>query len=307
MTVFDIFSKRKRRIERAGEPDVYQYDSLPQAFRVQVIHIWKTALGDFVEYSGLEGRPLWKYVNETLSREYGVFSLGEDHEDDLVQCQKFLLKASTEQALDIIEFTAVLIDSYMRGVGDSQRRSQEITQSAEDALEELNLRFREHGIGFQYESGRLIRVSSQYVHTEIVRPTLALLADKRFKGANQEFLSAHKHYRDGHFKEAIVDALKAFESTLKIICDGRKWTYAPTATAKDLLQIVIDQGLVPSYLTSHFAALRSTLEAGLPTVRNKTSGHGQGAQAIVVPEYLAAYALHLAATNILLLVRADQA
>jgi hypothetical protein len=94
---------------------------------------------------------------------------------------------------------------------------------------------------------------------------------------------------------------------MKTICDKKSWSYPPTATAKDLIGIILDHGLIPTYLTSHFTALRSTLEAGAPTVRNKTSGHGQGAQEIPVPEYLAAYAIHLTASDILLLVRAFQA
>ena len=59
-------------------------------------------------------------------------------------------------------------------------------------------------------------------------------------------------------------------------------------------------------MQSHFTGLRSTLESGVPTVRNKLSGHGQGAEEINVPDYIAAYALHLTASNILLLAKADE-
>jgi hypothetical protein len=182
----------------------------------------------------LEGTSVWKTVNERLSREYGVFRLGEMHEEDFVQCQKFLLTASTERALDIIEMTARLIDTYFRKLEFSERAASRISQDADDALEELNARFREHSIGFQYEHGQLIRVDSQYVHAEVVKPALVLLAQAGFKGAEQEFHSAHKHYREKKFKEAAVDALKALESTMKIICDKKNWTYPLTAQAKDL-------------------------------------------------------------------------
>ena len=66
---------------------------------------------------------------------------------------------------------------------------------------------------------------------------LLLLHDEEFRGAEEEFLNAHKHYRDGRQKEAIADALKAFESTLKTICDRRSWSYDPKATAKPLLDV----------------------------------------------------------------------
>jgi hypothetical protein len=40
------------------------------------------------------------------------------------------------------------------------------------------------------------------------------------------------------------------------------------------------------------------LETGLPVVRNKVAGHGQGNQIITILDEYTDYALHLAATNI---------
>ena len=93
---------------------------------------------------------------------------------------------------------------------------------------------------------------------------------------------------------------------MKSICTKRGWPHQPTDTAKPLLDVMFKQGLIPSFMQSHFTGLRATLEAGVPTVRNKLGGHGQGTAQVEVPEFLAAYALHLTATNILLLVQADK-
>ena len=50
MPVFDLFSYRKRVAE--GEtPDVFVYDTLPEALRVQIINIWRDAIGPFHVYS----------------------------------------------------------------------------------------------------------------------------------------------------------------------------------------------------------------------------------------------------------------
>jgi hypothetical protein len=138
---------------------------------------------------------------------------------------------------------------------------------------------------------------------------LHLLRDggKGFTGPLDEFISAHDHHRKGEQKEAIADALKAFESTLKAICMARRWPFDPHKdTAKQLIEIVFNHGLIPPYLQQQFTALRSVLESGVPTVRNKTAGHGQGATPTTVPDYMAAYALHLAASNIVLLVEAHK-
>lgn len=84
------------------------------------------------------------------------------------------------------------------------------------------------------------------------------------------------------------------------------WTYNDGDTINRLIAIVFDKGLIPDFMQSHFSGLRSTLEAGIPAVRNRLGGHGQGPEEVPVPEYIAAYALHLTASNILLLARADK-
>ena len=44
MPIYDIFSKRQKRL-RGEFPDVYQYETIPNELRVQVIHIWRDAFG----------------------------------------------------------------------------------------------------------------------------------------------------------------------------------------------------------------------------------------------------------------------
>ena len=92
---------------------------------------------------------------------------------------------------------------------------------------------------------------------------------------------------------------------MKVICATQKWPVDPKDTAKSLIKTCFDHGLVPSYLESQFASLRSILESGVPTVRNKTSGHGQGVSYSEIPAHLAAYGLHLTATNVLFLSAAE--
>ena len=94
---------------------------------------------------------------------------------------------------------------------------------------------------------------------------------------------------------------------MKAICSKRGWKHDPNATAKALLQVLFDNGLVPSFWNQHFSALRSTLEAGVPTARNKLGGHGQGSQVVEVPEYIVAYAIHLTASVIVFLSDAEAA
>lgn len=303
MSIVDLFSKRQKRL-RGDAPDVFTYDRAPNALRVQVIHIWGDAIGD-IEASRSQAGSVYKAINDILCREYGVLSLSDDSYDTPFQAvAKFLLTSKhDERVFDVIELSFRCIEKMTQGSYYTSCAHSKITPS--QAIGELNARFLEHAVGYQYEAGLLIRKDSELLHSEVVKPTLAFLADKRFQGANGEFLNAHQHYRAGCHKECLNECLKAFESTLKVICDSQGWSYDPGAGAKQLLDLCFKNNLLPALLQSHFSALRNTLESGVPTLRNKLAGHGQGTEEVSIPPYYAGYALHLTASAILFLVQAE--
>lgn len=307
MGVFDTYSKRRKRQESHGEPEVYQYEDVPAKLRIQIAQIWRDALGRWFRPRGYSYAPSsasstwWEFINRTLSKEKGVWHLGGSGNDPQTQCVEYLLEADTNGALDIIELSFKVLDRGVRDFASGDRETAHITQNADDAIEELNDRFREHGVGYQYVGGEIVRVDSQLLHAEVVKPALSLLHGAGFKGPVDEFMRAFDHYRNGEGKDAIADALSAFESTMKAICDARRWKYGPKDTAKGLLDILFKNGLIPPELASHFSGLRSALESGLPTVANPNR-HGQGSQPKGVPPHYVAYALHLLASNVVFLV-----
>ena len=85
----------------------------------------------------------------------------------------------------------------------------------------------------------------------------------------------------------------------------RGWTCTEKENAGRLIQIVFDKDPIQSFMQSHFSVPGNTLESGLSSIRNKLSAHGQ-AEETTVPDYIAAYALHLTASNTLLLAKADE-
>ena len=308
MAIVDIFSKRQKRL-RGDVPDVYTYEDIPNPLRVQIVHIWTETLGNGDQWWEGDVRHAYKLIVDTLCREYGLFKLPgpEDYgnRDYIVELANFFLQTTDiEKALDAVELSFKVIDRSTREFGYLRRhRASEI---ADNAISELNGRFKEHGVGYQFLDGEIIRVDSELVHSEAVKPALRLLNSKKYGGAQQEFLSAYDHYRHNNNKEALNDCLKSFESTMKAICDNRNWTYQPNATAKALIQICFDKGLVPKFWQQHLGSLRSMLESGVPTGRNKLSGHGQGSSPITVPDYLTAYMLHMTASTLVFLVRAEE-
>jgi len=304
MGVFDLFSKRQKRA-RGQVPDVYVYDELPQPLRVQIVHIIRDAFG-VDGYGTNHAHDAYELVKQALCREYGVFELVERPRSDQDSVFNFFLQEeSIEHALDVVELCFKVIHFHIdKDWSYKHNTARKVEPSA--AISELNQRFKEHGIGYQFESGEIIRVDSEFLHAEAIKPALMVLQDKSFKGANEEFLKAHEHYRHGRYKECLVDALKAFESTMKTICSLRGWQTRATDTAKNLIETCLSNGLFPIYFDSQFSSIRSLLESGIPTVRNKNGGHGQGSSPVTVPEYLARYALNLTATTILFMVEAHE-
>jgi hypothetical protein len=304
MAKYEIFSARQKRA-RGEVPDVFSYEHIPPALRVQVIHIWGDTLGHDDNRNNRSSQ-IYASIHDYLCREYGCFQLDDTpYSSAENKLRLFLGRCSTQSALDVIEVSFRSIDVLLRNSGD--RYALGSTISADEAINELNARFRWHGVGYQYESGFIIRVDSQFLHSEAVKPTLALLMEESYEGANAEFLKAFEHYRKGNTKECLNECLKAFESTMKAICVKRHWALKPNDTAKVLIDVCLQNKLVPDLIQSHTSALRSTLESGIPTVRNRLGAHGQGATSVEVPPYYASYMLHLTASTIRFLVEAEKA
>jgi AbiJ N-terminal domain 4 len=304
MALLNLFSKRQSR-SRGEMPDVYVYNDLPHPLRVQIVHIIQDAFGK--DRTGRRcPENAYGQIKGALCREYGLFELVAQPDSDAHSVLNFFLtEKNVERALDVVElcFRFISID-----IAGSKQYKYETNRQIEpnDAIDELNQRFKESGVGYQFESHEIIRVDSEFIHSEAVKPTLQLLRGDGFKGANEEFLLAHEHYRHGRYKECLVDSLKSFESTMKAICKIRGWTTQPGDTAKALIAVCFNHNLLPAYLESQMGSLRSLLESGIPTIRNKLGGHGQGSDPIIVPDYLARYALNLTATCILFLMEANK-
>ena len=309
MTVTDIYWKRQKRL-RNEYPDVFQYDSLTEGFRVQVVQMWSEDLcritSDTREYFR---RPVTK-----LRRELAEFRLPptKTHSSLSYQselCKFFLNEKDIEKALSAIELT--FVEESVMDPDVPYLTNRELDQ-LNQAVEELNLRFKEHGIGYQLESEQIIRVDSEFTHSEIVKPCLKLLSHKRdlLKGAEDEFLTAHKHYRKRENKNAVVWCNKAFESTMKAICVDRNWmskTKAKNAIAAELVSKCVENGLVPDYWEKKYTnGITVLLKHGVPPGRHKHGSHGQGAEITEVEDHLVSYVLNMTGAAIKFLCEQEE-
>jgi len=302
MAIVDLFSKRLKR-KMNDEVDVYQYVDIPQKFRVQVFHIITEGLED--KRHAYTADEMYHLIHKTLCKEYGVFNLKQYSGSDKESIFDFLLKTEEyEKALDVIEICFQVINVNIRQ--NMWRNYLDLVLQPDEAINELNERFKENAIGYRFESNQLIKIDSELIHNEIIKPTLGFLYEKKYKNANEEYLRAFEHFRHGRNKECLTDCLKSFESVLKIICEEKKWDYDAKDTSSKLIQICLDNDLIPLYMQNQFTSLRSLLESGIPTLRNRLGGHGQGAIATSVDDFIANYALNLTASNIKFLISLEK-
>jgi len=298
--VFDIFSKRAWRQAGAAN-DVYQYEEIPDHVRRQLVLLFEQEIGRPSRDEVDDASQFYGTVCIILRNEYGAFHLLDlvrmpegfrsHSRPGFYELSNFLLREeSIDRCIDVIEICARHLSNLLK----------------EKACETLNTRLREGGVGFQIENGVAIRVDNQFVHGEVIKPALYFLGAKGFEGANEEFLNAHKKYRESDYKSSLVESAKAFESVLKIILRKRGQEINERDTAARLLDKLFGMNLLPSYLQAQFAALRTVLEGGVAKIRNKEAAHGQGEEIRDVPQYLAAYGLHQTASAILLIVKAHE-
>lgn len=303
MAITDLFSRRKKRLSD-DYPDIFQYENCPGVLRVQLIHILKEVIG---EGENRDSRDAYDFLADTLRKEYGLHALHSmEYRGSTTEVLMFFEEvADTDQCLDLIELSCRVIEFAASNGTLNAKFSADGMKLAKSGIADINQRMREAGFGFEFVDGQLIEIRSQQLHNTAVKPALNLLNQKKYRGAQQEYLSAWEHYKNGKNKEALNDCLKSFESLMKSICDNQGWAYDKNATAKQLIDVLYKNDLIPSYWQNQIAGLRSSLEGAIPPGRNKNSGHGQGSTVKNVPDEMVEYMLHMTASTIVFLAKAE--
>ena len=170
------------------------------------------------------------------------------------------------------------------------------------AINEINDFFSIDRIGYEIVSGKIIQCSSEYLKDDVIKQTISLLNSSEFKGPLEEFEKALNHFLKKEYKDTIQEANNSFESTMKSILTKLDINFDPQKdTASKLLHILYDNNVIYSHTQDFTNNLKKILE-GLPTIRNKQSGHGQGLDPIKIHKSYAGLSLHLAGSFIVFLI-----
>ena len=143
MQVLNLYSYHKKAAE-GGTPDVFTYDKLPERLRIQIIHIWREAIGRYFVYSGfpydraVENNEDWEVIHDQFAKERGVFNLGGERQIDS-RCENYFVNCkSVEIALDLVDYTFLYIDKVAREFSSTDREIRGIKVTASDAIKQLN-------------------------------------------------------------------------------------------------------------------------------------------------------------------------
>lgn len=302
MAIYDTYSKRN-----SPKSDVYIYNVLSDKLKIQIAYIWKNFFNQIIDE---ERENIWKAIHKVICEEHGKETLLEDsfvkYKCEYKVESYFKTNIDINNNLDVIQLVFGLIEHFSEYIGQRNFSTFNGNYTSENAINDLNTRFLENGVGYEFQNGRIIRIDNLLLHNEIIKPTLQFLSDEIFKNANDEFLNAHLHFKNKENEDCLVDCLKALESTMKIICMRNNWAYNENDTAKKLIEVCIKNKLIPDYLNSEFSAIRTVLESGAPTIRNRLGGHGQGPKKVIVPDYFASYMLYLTGATINFLISCQQ-
>jgi hypothetical protein len=155
--------------------------------------------------------------------------------------------------------------------------------------------FSKRSVPYRYDfaTGKIVWEGDSAIHIAVIRPALQVLNDGRLAGARSEFEAAQGHLRVGTQKDledAIDEAAKSVESTMKVLVSETNTAPPNTATATPLFNALRDAGQLPAH-ADH-------LVLAAARIRNQRGGHGAGAQPRQIEPAEAIATVNAAATAI---------
>lgn len=296
--IFGVFSRRH------PSPRSRSRKPLTPTFRTRVVMLYRDRLisPDHGDYS----REILAEVQRRLTYLLGRRPLAVQGVDALQDLGVFLQACADEHFLDSIEYV-FQVDQYFQAVQDENQLGDDINQAlAVDDLPYAVTRFvreptKEMMFGRLIDTyalvarPRVIARDDDVVFKESIAPALELLADRRFKAANLEFLDALEDFRKARYGDSLTKCCSAFESTMKLVCEARGWSYQPNDTAAKLIPTIVKNSGLEMYFEQPLMIIA--------TLRNRLStAHGGGSQSRTVAPHVVKYAINATAAAILLLV-----
>lgn len=273
---------------------------------------------------------LFEVPERRLARELGTMALGRSPTSEQ-NCMDFLGQPYdlwnnahgdpdnfAKLRLSLIELLFREAEAILRGLVPNQdvknwwaivrARTSPPRTAVEDALaatvqgiDELNSRFQQAGVPFEYHVGIIQRIDDPTTNAQIEQPFWTLVSDPKFVNVDTDIKEAIDR-RDAGKPDAAFYAMKALESVIRILSDELGRTRGSERGAAEFIDNLVAakparyiEGWEANALKSLFRELRNPL------------GHGPGtAQPLILQPHQSTWAIESAMSWIKSLVRCRQ-
>jgi len=279
----ELYSDSKRSLKAV---DVFVYDEVSDKFKNSIFYFIQSNVTN-TELSRIYRNIIIAYglkrtIKETYLNKPDVFA------DYFIDGFEKLIANN-----DKIDFYLDLIVLFLNVKNDDKK----------EIIVSLNKILYKHSLGYQIDiiKDQIIRVDSTHVYEETIQNVFLLLSNIQFKNVDDEYRKAYEELKDGNYEGVLVEANKAFESTMKIICDLKEYGLPKKHNASALIAHLRSNSFIENFQDEKFNGLAKTLQSPSIT-RNNQGGHGQGRKKRELSVMYAEYALQVTASSILLLI-----
>lgn len=279
----ELYSDSKRNLETV---DIFVYDEVPDKFKNNIFYFIQDKLTN-MELSQIYRKII---IEHGLKRNIDETYLNnpESFTNAFIGGFEKLIDSNDE-----IDFYLDLIVLFLNV----------LDQDKSETIVSVNKILYKHSLGYQIDivKDQIIRVDSKHIYQETIQQVLLLLNDIQFENVDDEYRKAYEELKNGNYEGTLVEANKAFESTMKIICELKGYGLPSKHTASALIAHLRKNSFIENFQDEKFNGLAKTLQS-ISISRNNQAGHGQGIKKRDLSVMFAEYALQITASNILLLI-----
>lgn len=214
-----------------------------------------------------------------LGQPYDLWNDAHGDPDTFVKLRLSLIELLFREAEAILRSLAPKQDvtswwSLVRARSSPPRTAVEDALAATvQAVEELNSRFQQAGVPFEYHAGIIQRVDDRKTTEQIEQPFWALVSDPKYSNVDTDIKEAIDR-RDAGKADAAFYAMKALESVIRILSDELGRTRSMERGAADFVD-----NLVAAKPTRFIEVWESEALKSLFRELRNPLGHGAGAAA----------------------------
>lgn len=229
-------------------------------------------------------------VSKEIPGLYGLAKIEYRQELGESDIHSFFLDTYPSRLFDIIQVWYDMLDKVDSATEDTKR----------DFQNELNMILQTEGVPWVFSDGNFFQMDSKFMEEHVHQQLQELYETKAFTGAQEEFVEARNDLSGNDCKNAILNACKSYESTMKCLL-GEKHS----GEATKLAQKIRKEGYLDDLPSSLQEVFVQKVMQCLPVIRNDLAGHGQGRESVSVEHDLAELSVNLAGAFNLFLMRRE--